>query len=307
MPKVSVIVNCYNSEEYLREALESIKGQTYDDYEVIFIDNCSTDNSAAIAKKFGDKLNYFKTTETISLGAGRNYAIERCTGEYIAFLDCDDLWEKDKLATQVKVMDENPNCSITMSNIYMLNMDYGTKTVAIGKDVKNILNLQEFAIDYEFGMSSFIVRKDTVMRMPFKFDERLSYAEEYDFFMRLACMGEIRYTPDVLSTYRVHKNMNSKKLKETIPGEYDIVRINLINSCKSVEKKFPELISYLLFLRDYTKTKICMENKKNSEAREYIKPYIGKYKKAKAFYVFSFLPTFITQWLYKKYYSHKVV
>lgn len=85
MAKVSVIVNCYNSEEYLREALESIKGQTYDDYEVVFIDNCSTDNSAAIAKKFGDKLNYFKTTETIPLGAGRNYAIERCTGEYIAF------------------------------------------------------------------------------------------------------------------------------------------------------------------------------------------------------------------------------
>lgn len=307
MPKVSIIVNCYNSEEYLREALDSIKNQTYNDYEVVFIDNCSTDNSASIAKEFGDKLKYYKTDSIIPLGAGRNFGIEHCTGEYIAFLDCDDFWEKEKLAIQVRIMDENPKCSITMSNIYMLNMDDKNRTVAIHKDVKPVLDLQEFGIDYEFGMSSFMIRRDIVKRMSFRFDERLSYAEEYDFFMRLACMGEIRYTSKVLSTYRVHKNMNSRKLKESIPEEYEIVRNNLVNSCDSVEKKFPELISYLLFLKDYTKTKICIENKRNSEARKYIKPYTRKYKKAKLFYIFSLLPTFITQWIFKNYYSHKVV
>ena len=307
MPKVSVVVNCYNSEEYLEEALESIKQQTYEDYEVVFIDNCSTDNSAAIAKRFGEKLKYYKTERTIPLGSGRNYALARCSGDYVAFLDCDDLWEKDKLAIQVKIMDEYPDCSITMSNIYMLNMDYGTKSVAIDKNVKPLLDLNDFVIDYEFGMSSFMVRKKTIETMPYRFDERLSYAEEYDFFIRLACLGEIRYTPEVLSTYRVHKNMNSKKLKESIPGEYEIVRTNLISSYPEVEKIYPEVIDYLLFLRDYTKTKIYMEKKQNIEARKTIKPYVNKYKKAMVFYCFSFLPKFISNWLYTKYYSRKIV
>ena len=74
MPKVSVIVNCYNGEEFLAETLETIKNQTFKDYELIFWDNCSTDNTPNIAKSFDERLRYFRGEELIQLGQALNNA-----------------------------------------------------------------------------------------------------------------------------------------------------------------------------------------------------------------------------------------
>lgn len=307
MCKVSVIVNCYNGEKYLKEALECIKNQTFTDYEVVFIDNCSTDNSANIAKSFGDKLKYYKTDKTIPLGAGRNCALERCNGEYIAFLDCDDLWEKDKLLIQTKLMDSNSNCVLTMSNIYMLNMIDGRKTITIDEKKQKKLNLSDFAIDYEYGMSSFMLRKSVIEENNIRFDERLSYAEEYDFFLRLSCFGDVIYSPEVLATYRVHESMNSKKLKETIPFEYEIVRKNLLECDPGVTNKYPNVVDYLVFLRDYTQAKIYIENGKLKDARKILESLKDKYKKAKVYYYLTYLPEGFVKKIYSMYYKHKVV
>ena len=106
MPKVSVIINCYNGEEYLHECMKSIEMQTYQDYEIIFWDNCSTDNSADIAKSY-NKVAYFRGEELIPLGEARNKALECANGEYVAYIDCDDLWEKTKLEQQVKELEND--------------------------------------------------------------------------------------------------------------------------------------------------------------------------------------------------------
>lgn len=307
MARVSIIVNCYNGEEYLNAALQSIRNQTYQDYEIVFIDNCSTDNSASIAMSFGEKLKYYKTNRTIPLGAGRNYALEKCVGEYIAFLDCDDLWVPDKLKVQTVIMDENPTCSMTTSNIYMLNMIDGTRSVALKETERKKLDFEKFAIDYKYGMSSFMIRRSVIKNLRFRFDDRLSYAEEYDFFLRLAYFGEVIYSPEVLASYRVHSTMNSKKLKETIPDEYDIV-INNLKKCRAdICDEYPYVFDYLEFLRDYTKTKIYIEKKENKNARNVIKPYVTKYKKALVFYCFSFLPKELSNKLFCSFYRHKVV
>ncbi len=307
MAKVSIIVNCYNGEKYLRQALQSIREQTFQDYEVIFIDNCSTDQSASIAKSFGTKLKYYKTDKTIPLGAGRNYALDRCAGEYVAFLDCDDLWEPDKLTLQTRLLDANPTCCVTMSNISMLNMMDGKKSIVLKDTEEKKVSFEDFAIDYEYGMSSFMLRNSAVKAMDFRFDNRLSYAEEYDFFLRLACFGEVIYLPGVLAVYRVHTSMNSKKLKDTIPGEYNIVLHNLKTCREGICEEYPKVFLYLEFLRDYTQTKIFLEQKENKKARAAIKPYITRYKKALAFYGLSFLPQRLSHRLFTSYYSHRVV
>ena len=110
-PRVSVIMNCYNSDEHLRSALDSVMKQTWTDYEVIFWDNCSTDTSPQIARSYGDRVRYFRGTEKVPLGAGRNLAIARARGEYIAFLDCDDLWEPDKLERQLGSLTARASCA----------------------------------------------------------------------------------------------------------------------------------------------------------------------------------------------------
>ena len=100
-PLVSIIVNCYNGDKYLSEALDSILDQTYQNWELIFWDNRSEDKSAEIFKRNKDKrFKYYYANEHTSLYKARNLAIEKSNGDFIAFLDTDDLWDKNKLQLQ---------------------------------------------------------------------------------------------------------------------------------------------------------------------------------------------------------------
>ena len=87
---VSIIMNCFNGEEFLVEAIDSVFNQTYTDWEIIFFDNASTDGSREIAKSYGSKLKYFRINKTVPLGEARNKAITNASGKYLAFLDCDE-------------------------------------------------------------------------------------------------------------------------------------------------------------------------------------------------------------------------
>ena len=93
-------MNCYNGEKYLREAIDSIYAQIYENWEIIFWDNNSIDNSAEIAKTHDNKLKYFKGNHTVPLGAARKKAFEKASGEWIGFLDTDDYWYFQKLRSR---------------------------------------------------------------------------------------------------------------------------------------------------------------------------------------------------------------
>lgn len=108
-PTVSVIMSCYNSSEYIETSVYSVLNQTYDQWELIIIDDCSTDNSYEKIENFTkiDKRIKCIKTEINSGPACRNIAIKEATGRYIAFLDSDDIWYRDKLEKQVCLMEEN--------------------------------------------------------------------------------------------------------------------------------------------------------------------------------------------------------
>ena len=104
-PLVSVIMNCHNGEKYLKESIKSLMSQTYKNWELIFWDNNSFDNSKKIVKKFKDKrIKYFKSQKFQNLYHSRNLAIKKAKGKYVGFLDVDDLWEKSKLKKQIKYL-----------------------------------------------------------------------------------------------------------------------------------------------------------------------------------------------------------
>ena len=103
---VSIIVNCFNGEKFLAEALESVINQTYQNWEIIFWDNASTDNSSHIAKSYDRRLKYFKSNINTSIGEARYSAITKAKGNYICFLDCDDVFVETKLEIQIKQMHE---------------------------------------------------------------------------------------------------------------------------------------------------------------------------------------------------------
>ena len=105
-PLVSIIMNCYNGEKYLEESLNSIVNQSYKNWELIFFDNNSNDNSKKILNnyKHDQRIKYFKSIEFLKLYDARNEAIKQAKGEYIAFLDTDDLWINNKLEKHLSIL-----------------------------------------------------------------------------------------------------------------------------------------------------------------------------------------------------------
>ena len=121
-PFISVIMNCHNGEKFLKKSIQSVLRQSYYNWELIFWDNCSSDNSASIIKSFNDnRIRYFKSKRFTNLYDARNQAIKKSKGEFICFLDTDDWWIKEKLKIQTNFIKKNKskNIKFIFSNLYI--------------------------------------------------------------------------------------------------------------------------------------------------------------------------------------------
>ena len=125
MPKVSVIVPFYNSEDYIGEAIESILKQSYQDYEIIAVNDGSTDSSAEVVERFGSGIRNLSHPNS-GVAKTMNRGMEAASGEYLSFLESDDIWHPDKLAVQVEVLDRCPDVGIVTSDVEYIEQD-GTK------------------------------------------------------------------------------------------------------------------------------------------------------------------------------------
>ena len=116
---VSIILNCFNGSEYLKDALISIQNQTYKNWELIFWDNCSKDSSKEILQSFKNKkFKYFLSKKHTSLYAARNLALTKAKGKFISFIDSDDMWESDKLKKQIQLFKEK-NVAVVYGNSWI--------------------------------------------------------------------------------------------------------------------------------------------------------------------------------------------
>ncbi|WP_340201033.1 glycosyltransferase family 2 protein [Ascidiimonas sp. W6] len=122
-PLVSIITPTYNSSKHIEQNLKSVNEQSFKDYEHIIVDDCSHDNTFEIvekAAKQNPKIRYFRLEENGGAGVARNKAIEMASGRFIAFLDSDDLWHKDKLSVQIDFMFKN-NLAMSYCSYYVMN------------------------------------------------------------------------------------------------------------------------------------------------------------------------------------------
>lgn len=302
--KVSVIINCYNGEEFLQETLSCLKSQTFQDFEIVFLDNCSTDNSSKIALEYGSKLSYYKTDKHISLGEARNEAIKKAKGDYIAFLDCDDLWEQNKLELQVKALDNNPDCGMVFSNYKILNMLSNTIEVFDKDAVYNKVNFNDFVCKYQISLSSFLIRKESLSDLDHFFNNDFNYAEEFELFSRIAFYRPSIYLAEPLATYRIHKEMNTRKLIDIIGKELGIILEMFHNIDTNFAVNYPDVEKYLSFKRDFAITKSLLKKGENKNARRLMRNYFSN-KKAFCFYLFSFLPKSISMALFNWHYRNQ--
>lgn len=126
MPFVSVIMPAYNAEKTIGPAIESVLGQSYTDFELIVINDCSKDSTAEIISAFAEKdsrVRFLQNSKNSGVSATRNYGVSEAKGEWIAFLDSDDMWRKDKLEKQLAVVNSYPDAvlSYTASSFISAN------------------------------------------------------------------------------------------------------------------------------------------------------------------------------------------
>jgi teichuronic acid biosynthesis glycosyltransferase TuaG len=166
--KVSVITPVYNSERFIAETITSVQNQTYTDWEMILVDDCSNDNSVKIIDEIAKKdsrIKYIKLNKNSGPAVARNTAIEDAKGRYIAFLDSDDLWESNKLEKQIKFMEENKIAFSFTS--YRLIDEKGNDLNKVIR-VPSRINYNELLKNTIIGCSTVVIDRDIVgdFKMP---------------------------------------------------------------------------------------------------------------------------------------------
>lgn len=217
---VSVIMNCRNGERYLREAINSVYAQTFTDFEIIFWDNLSTDSSPHIAQEYDSRLQYYRSTESLTLGEARNQAMKKACGKYIAFLDCDDIWFPDKVSRQVEILEQDPHVSFIYSNYIRMNTDLDKYEIGFHKKMHTGYIASKILFSYPIAMVTIMVRRDRLLEMDEIFDPHVDFHEEYELFMRFLIHNRAEYIHQPLAMYRFHSGSMTHSFKRTGEMKY---------------------------------------------------------------------------------------
>lgn len=202
-PKVSVIVPAYNSEAYMADALRSVLAQTYKNYEVIAVDDGSIDGTLRLAKSFEPWVKAL-TKQNGGPASARNLAISNSQGDYLAFLDSDDVWVADKLEQQAAFLDENRDVGLVYGEALMFTENNDEKKVGgrIGYTTDPSFRLLLFG-DY-IPNSTVMIRRACVEKVGLLNESRkLIGVEDYEYWMRIAKHFRMAGIPRPLAYYRI--------------------------------------------------------------------------------------------------------
>jgi glycosyltransferase involved in cell wall biosynthesis len=214
VPKVSVTIPVYNGASFVRQTIDSVLAQTYRDYEIIVVNDGSTDDSDKILKSYGDRIRYLKQ-QNMGLARTRNKLISLAKGKYLAFLDQDDLWHPDKLAEQVPCLESDTQVGLVYSDNSIIDRD-GAVLVDRTSKINQHHSGWIFEV-YLYGnfitLSTVVIRKETLNKAGL-FIAGYKISEEYDLFLKIARDYKIEYVNRSLACYRKHgKNASSDQVR----------------------------------------------------------------------------------------------
>jgi len=221
-PLVSVIMNCFNGEQYLREAIDSVIAQTYQNWELIFYDNQSIDNSAEIFKTYNDKrLRYFYASNHTMLYEARNNAIQCASGQFFAFLDVDDWWNPLKLEKQIPLF-ESPKVGMVYGNYWYENQIKGTSFIFHSKPLPSGDILNQLLSYYVVSLATIVVRRRTFETLkPPGFNNRFHIIGDFDLVIKTALDWDILCVNDPIGHFRWHGKNESFLNRELQINELD--------------------------------------------------------------------------------------
>lgn len=212
MPRVSVIIPAYNSETYIRETIGSVLQQTYRDYEIVVVDDGSTDDTSQVVRGFLDDRIRLIHKPNGGTASARNVGIINSSSEYMQFLDADDLILPDKLGTQVELLDNRQDVDVVYSSFRLFFEDHCRLCPPSWLRPPSRDPLRELVAGSIFPPHAALVRRRCVEAVG-SFNEELVSAEDWDFWIRLAHAGcGFHFHNQLLALYRQHAASKTKKL-----------------------------------------------------------------------------------------------
>ncbi|HEX8515665.1 MAG TPA: glycosyltransferase [Bacteroidia bacterium] len=214
-PLVSVVIPCYNGERFIQATIGSVQSQTYSNFEIIVIDDGSTDSSSEILRSLIEKDDRIIYTHQQNAGvsAARNKGMSIAKGEYIALLDADDIWCKDNLEKKVRFLEQNKDTDWVFSDMYMADADLkDIKMSEPGTDADILNNLLLWEGEVVPGPCSNIVFRKKCLLSGISFNKKLSTTADFDFCIQLAVHFKGRRIPEPLWIYRVLSTSMSKNI-----------------------------------------------------------------------------------------------
>ncbi|MBI5874104.1 MAG: glycosyltransferase [Candidatus Omnitrophica bacterium] len=242
MPNVSIITPVFNGAKFLDKTIASVFSQTYEDYELIIVDDGSTDNARSIAegyvRRFPDKIRYIYQANGGHAKA-RNTGLKEARGQFIAFLDADDLWLPSRLEEEVRVLESDPSVGLVHANTVRIT-EQGELIRVNQRDkryLSGIIFEYLFLRKADISIPTVLVRKNCLEKVGF-FDENLTRlgCEDRELWLRIAEKYKVYYLDKVLAQYRVNIESASKDRSRMLKGRYYV-----IEKFASANKKYSHL------------------------------------------------------------------
>jgi glycosyltransferase involved in cell wall biosynthesis len=237
-------MNCFNGKKYLHQSIKSILAQSYHSWEIIFIDNKSNDSSDKIFKSYKDKrFHYYCVEKQTSLYEARNYALSKCNGELIAFLDVDDVWFSKKLETQVNLFNDK-FVGLSCGNFIILNEERNNN-ISLKPRYHLLPNgnvLNELLDDNFIHFSSLLIRKKALSDLDYLFNPRFNIIGDFDLILRLCSKWKLISIQQPITYYRFHQNNYGYKKITLLSDDYNY----LIKEIKD-NKKYKKLSNFIKF------------------------------------------------------------
>lgn len=268
-PLVSIIMSTYNGSKYIEESIKSVLNQSYSNFEFIIINDFSTDNVEKIISKYQKKDNriiYIKNEQNLKLTKSLNKWIKIAKWEYIARIDDDDIWLKEKLEKQINFMEENKDYWLCWTSTIIINSNW-KEIEKIKMRNKNENIKRNILKSNQFIHSSIIMRKKILEEVWWFYDEKWNWAEDYELWLRIWQISKFYNLNEYLLKYRWLETSISRKNQK-------LQQINSIKLCLKY-KKYYNLTAIALIYRIsfYIATLFLKEEK--------IKKYLWKLKNKK--------------------------
>lgn len=248
-PFFSVIIPLYNKEKYIKATLDSVLAQSFKDFEVVIVNDGSTDNSQAIVQDYDDGRISVISKENKGLSHTKNYGIQNANGSYMAFLDADDLWSDTYLETCFSQIESHPDFKVFATNY---NVFWPKEHIDLAKKdnkksrYKNISQYTDI-IKYPISQSSFIVHKSVFEKAGY-FDASINYGEDEDFYIRCLKHFAISYNPNPLIFYRLGIDNQMTQPNTDFVKQVPDFNKYLLDSDDTDLKKYIDFIHYKLLV-----------------------------------------------------------